>query len=171
MTKVCTEDVYWEGIRKANSDRDRITGDMRSFIEIVPDGDGYKFVRDMDSYNAAGVKADDIPGWYDAQQYRCFRSSNSAVVSHENLLLTQPKYNTRITIDSVLTYTEYAKYYGGRPAGCARQERLYLQRHARLHHRYHRPERQCPLLRRQGLRPLVRLDVHRQRRDAHFGCR
>ena len=81
MTKVCTEDVYWEGIRKANSDRDRITGDMRSFIEIVPDGDGYKFVRDMDSYNAVGVKADDIPGWYDAQQYRCFRSSNSAVVS------------------------------------------------------------------------------------------
>ena len=111
MTKVCTEDVYWEGIRKANSDRDRVTGDMRSFIEIVPDGDGYKFVRDMDAYNAAGVKADDIPGWYDAQQYRCFRSSNSAVVSHENLLLTQPKYNTRITIDSVLTYTEYAKYY------------------------------------------------------------
>ena len=111
MKKVCTEDVYWEGIRKANSDRDRITGDMRSFIEIVPDGDGYKFVRDMDSYNAVGVKADDIPGWYDAQQYRCFRSSNSAVVSHENLLLTQPKYNTRITIDSVLTYTEYAKYY------------------------------------------------------------
>ena len=111
MTKVCTEDVYWEGIRKANSDRDHVTGDMRSFIEIVPDGDGYKFVRDMDSYNAVGVKADDIPGWYDAQQYRCFRSSNSAVVSHENLLLTQPKYNTRITIDSVLTYTEYAKYY------------------------------------------------------------
>lgn len=111
MTKVCTEDVYWEGIRKANSDRDRVTGDMRSFIEIVPDGDGYKFVRDMDAYNAVGVKADDIPGWYDAQQYRCFRSSNSAVVSHENLLLTQPKYNTRITIDSVLTYTEYAKYY------------------------------------------------------------
>ncbi len=111
MKKVCTEDVYWEGIRKANSDRDRVTGDMRSFIEIVPDGDGYKFVRDMDSYNAVGVKADDIPGWYDAQQYRCFRSSNSAVVSHENLLLTQPKYNTRITIDSVLTYTEYAKYY------------------------------------------------------------
>ena len=111
MTKVCTEDVYWEGIRKVNSDRDRVTGDMRSFIEIVPDGDSYKFVRDMDSYNAAGVKADDIPGWYDAQKYRCFRSSNSAVVSHENLLLTQPKYNTRITIDSVLTYTEYAKYY------------------------------------------------------------
>lgn len=111
MQKVCTEEVYWEGIRKANTDRNGVTGDMRSFIEIVPNGDGYKFVRDMADYNAVGVKADDIDGWYDAQQYRCFRSSNSAVVAHETLLLTQPQYNTRITIDSVLSYTEYAKYW------------------------------------------------------------
>ena len=111
MRLVCTEDVYWEGIRKANADRDHVTGDMRSFIEIVPATTGYKFIRNMDSYNAVGVKADDIPGWYDAQQYRCFRSSNNAVVAHETLLVTQPKYNTRITVDSVLTYTQYAKYY------------------------------------------------------------
>lgn len=111
MQKVCTEEVYWEGIRKANTDRNGVTGDMRSFIEIVPNGDGYKFVRDMADYNAVGVKADDIDGWYDAQQYRCFRSSNSAIVAHETLLLTQPRYNTKITIDSVLSYTEYAKYW------------------------------------------------------------
>ena len=96
MRLVCTEDVYWEGIRKANADRDHVTGDMRSFIEIVPATTGYKFIRNMDSYNAVGVKADDIPGWYDAQQYRCFRSSNNAVVAHETLLVTQPKYNTHI---------------------------------------------------------------------------
>ncbi len=111
MTKVCTEDVYWEGIRKANSDKEHVTGDLWSFIEVVPDGDGYKFIRNMDDYNFLGVKADDIPGWYDAQQYRCFRSSDNSVIAHENLLLTQPKYNTTVTIDSVLTYTEYAKYY------------------------------------------------------------
>ena len=111
MKLVCTEDVYWEGIRKANADRDHVTGDMRSFIEIVPATTSYKFIRNMDSYNAVGVKADDIPGWYDAQQYRCFRSSNNAVVAHETLLVTQPKYNTHITVDSVLTYTQYAKYY------------------------------------------------------------
>ena len=111
MKLVCTEEVYWEGIRKANADRDHVTGDMRSFIEIVPATTGYKFIRNMDSYNAVGVKADDIPGWYDAQQYRCFRSSNNAVVAHETLLVTQPKYNTHITVDSVLTYTQYAKYY------------------------------------------------------------
>ena len=111
MKLVCTEDVYWEGIRKANADRDHVTGDMRSFIEIVPATTGYKFIRNMDSYNAVGVKADDIPGWYDAQQYRCFRSSNNAVVAHETLRVTQPKYNTHITVDSLLTYTQYAKYY------------------------------------------------------------
>ena len=33
------------------------------------------------------------------------------VVAHENLLVTQPTYNTEVTIDSVLSYTEYAKYY------------------------------------------------------------
>lgn len=33
------------------------------------------------------------------------------MVAHETLLVTQPKYNTRITVDSVLTYTQYAKYY------------------------------------------------------------
>ena len=111
MKLVCTEDVYWEGIRKTNADRDHVTGDMRSFIEIVPATTGYKFIRNMDSYNAVGVKADEIPGWYDTQQYRCFRSSNSAVVAHETLRVTQPKYNTRITVDSLLTYTQYAKYY------------------------------------------------------------
>ena len=111
MKKVCTEDVYWEGIRSANTDRGNVTGDMQSFIEIVPDGDGYRFIRNMNDYNMCGVKADDIPGWYAAQKYRCFRSSNSSVVAHETLLVTQPQYNTRVTIDSVLTYTEYAKYY------------------------------------------------------------
>ena len=111
MKLVCTEEVYWEGIRKTNADRDHVESDMRSFIEIVPATTGYKFIRNMDSYNAVGVKADEIPGWYDAQQYRCFRSSNSAVVAHETLRVTQPKYNTRITVDSLLTYTQYAKYY------------------------------------------------------------
>ena len=111
MKRVCTEDVYWQGIRKANSDKSNVKFDMQSFIEIVPDGDGYKFIRNMDDYNFTGVKADDIDGWYDAQKYRCFRSSDPSVVAHENLLLTQPEYNTDVTIDSVLTYTEYAKYY------------------------------------------------------------
>ena len=111
MKKVCSADVYWEGIRNANTDKSNVSFDMRSFIEIVPNGDGYKFIRSMDDYNAVGVKADEIDGWYASEQYRCFRSSVPNVVAHENLLVTQPTYNTEVTIDSVLSYTEYAKYY------------------------------------------------------------
>lgn len=111
MKKVCTEDVYWEGIRKANTARDNVTGDLWSFMEIVPDGDGYKFLRASAESQWLGVKADDIDGWYNSEQYRCFRSSVPSVVAHEKLSVTKPQYNTHVKIDSVLTYVEYGKYY------------------------------------------------------------
>ena len=111
MKKVCTEEVYWDGIKKANSAKDNITGDMWSFIEIVPDGDGYKFIRTADDAKGVGVKADSIDGWYASEKYRCFRSSKDTVIKHENLLLTKPQYNTSVKIDSVLSYSEYSKYY------------------------------------------------------------
>ena len=111
MKKVCTEDVYWEGIRKANTARDSVTGDLWPFMEIVPDGDGYKFLRTSAESQWLGVKADDIDGWYNSEQYRCFRSSVPSVVAHEKLSGTKPQYNTHVKIDSVLTYVEYGKYY------------------------------------------------------------
>lgn len=111
MKKVCTEDVYWEGIRKANTARDNVTGDLWPFMEIVPDGDGYKFLRTSAESQWLGVKADDIDGWYNSEQYRCFRSSVPSVVAHEKLSVTKPQYNTHVKIDSVLTYVEYGKYY------------------------------------------------------------
>lgn len=111
MKKVCTEDVYWEGIRKANTARDSVTGDLWPFMEIVPDGDGYKFLRTSAESQWLGVKVDDIDGWYNSEQYRCFRSSVPSVVAHEKLSVTKPQYNTHVKIDSVLTYVEYGKYY------------------------------------------------------------
>ena len=111
MKKVCTEDVYWEGIRKANTARDNVTGDLWSFMEIVPDGDGYKFLRTSAESQWLGMKVDDIDGWYNSEQYRCFRSSVPSVVAHEKLSVTKPQYNTHVKIDSVLTYVEYGKYY------------------------------------------------------------
>ena len=61
--------------RKANTARDSVTGDLWPFMEIVPDGDGYKFLRTSAESQWLGVKADDIDGWYNSEQYRCFRSS------------------------------------------------------------------------------------------------
>ena len=80
-------------------------------MEIVPDGDGYKFLRTSAESQWLGVKADDIDGWYNSEQYRCFRSSVPSVVAHEKLSVTKPQYNTHVKIDSVLTYVEYGKYY------------------------------------------------------------
>lgn len=111
MQKVCTEDVYWEGIKSANTDKGNVKSDLRPFIEIVPEGEGYKFIRTADDYSAVGVKTDELGGWYASELYRCFRSSVPSVVAHENLLVTKPTYNTSVKIDSVLSYTEYAKYY------------------------------------------------------------
>lgn len=111
MTKVCTADVYWNGIKKANSDKDHVTGDLQWFFEIVPDGDDYKFIRTSDESKWVGVKVDDIDGWYASEKYRIFRSSIPSVIAHENLLVTQPEYNTPVKIDSVLTHAVYGKYY------------------------------------------------------------
>ncbi len=113
MKKVCTEEVYWDCIRNGNTDKTNITSDLKWFKEILPaDNDkGYTFITNVDDWNQCGVLAEDIPGWYDSQQYRAFRSSQPDIIRHENLLVTMPQYNTQVTIDSVLSYTEYAKYW------------------------------------------------------------
>lgn len=44
------------------------------------------------------------------QDWRLFKSSNSSVVTAENLKVTQPRYNTKVTISSRLTSEKYARY-------------------------------------------------------------
>lgn len=111
MAKVCTPEVYWNGIKKANRDKDHVTGDLQWFFEIVPDGDGYKFIRTEKEFKRVGVKADSFDGWEAHEKYRTFRSSVDAVIAHEKLSVTQPEYNTPVKIDSVLTHAVYGKYY------------------------------------------------------------
>mgnify|MGYP002524274004 CR=1 FL=1 len=125
MSRVCTEAVYWEGIRKANTSRDSITGDLQPFVEIVPtdDGQGYKFLRGVVNARNVGVKVDKFDGWEAHEKYRTFRSSVNGVINHETLLIARdpgdthgealsfPEYNTPVKIDSLLTHAVYGKYY------------------------------------------------------------
>ena len=113
MAKVCTPEVYWDGIKKANTSKDNITGDLYSFVEIIPAANeqGYEFIRGAVNARDVGVKADSFGGWEKHEKYRTFRSSVDAVIKHENLLVTQPEYNTPVKIDSVLTHAVYGKYY------------------------------------------------------------
>lgn len=115
MEKVCTSDVYWAGIRDTNTAKDDITADLHPFTEIVPDGEGYRFVYGTAGKTYQNVEVDDLYDTSDINQtgtpYRTFRSSNNAVIAHESLLVTKPEYDSQITIDSLLTHSVYGKYY------------------------------------------------------------
>ena len=105
-------DTYWNGIKGENTDKEAVTKDLTSFVEILPDGKGgVTYVKGMNDITFDGIEADDIPGWYDAQIYRSFRSSRPSVVEHELLRVHQPEYNTTVKVDSVLTYTKFAQYW------------------------------------------------------------
>lgn len=115
MKKVCTSDVYWAGIKGANTDKNDVTVKLQPFKEIVPDGDGYRFVYPADNNTYQYVEVDDLYDTSDINQtgipYRTFRSSNNAVITHESLLVTKPEYDSQIKIDSLLTHSVYGKYY------------------------------------------------------------
>ena len=115
MKKVCTSDVYWEGIKDTNTTKDDITANLHGFMEIVPDGDGYRFVYLSKDRMYQYVEVDDLIDTSDIDQtgipYNKFRSSNNAVITHQNLLVTKPEYDSQITIDSLLTHSVYGKYY------------------------------------------------------------
>lgn len=105
-------DTYWNGIKGGNNDKEAVTKDLTSFVEILPDGKGgVTYVKGMNDITFDGIEADDIPGWYDAQIYRSFRSSRPSVVEHELLRVHQPEYNTTVKVDSVLTYAKFAQYW------------------------------------------------------------
>lgn len=115
MEKVCTSDVYWEGIKDTNTAKDDITANLHGFMEIVPDGDGYRFVYLSKDRMYQYVEVDDLIDTSDIDQtgipYNKFRSSNNAVITHQNLLVTKPEYDSQIKIDSLLTHSVYGKYY------------------------------------------------------------
>lgn len=115
MKKACTSDVYWAGIKGANTDKNDVTVKLQPFKEIVPDGDGYRFVYLSKDRMYQYVEVDDLIDTSDIDQtgipYNKFRSSNNAVIAHESLLVTKPEYDSQIMIDSLLTHSVYGKYY------------------------------------------------------------
>ena len=116
MTEVTQEEVYWQSIRGENTDKKHITTDLHPFYKIVKnDIGGYDYPTLDQVKNVEGIYTDDYPG-YDpmasyGETYRTFYSSRRNIIKYESLLLTQPEYNTEVTIKSWLTYTQYAKYY------------------------------------------------------------
>lgn len=96
-------------------DANAVSADMHAFQKAYLDADGnlaWSYSKATTDSTDLGVVPVDLPG-YDAmsgQDWRLFKSSNSSVVSAENLKVTQPQYNTKVTISSRLTSEKYARY-------------------------------------------------------------
>ena len=114
MKEVCNEDVYWNGIKGENTDKNHITGNLKPFEEILKNADGStEYIRGAVNITFGGIDVDDLPG-YDAmhsQPWRQFRTSYQNVIASETLQVTKPEYDTQVTIDSVFTHTEMSKYW------------------------------------------------------------
>lgn len=92
-----------------------VTGDMHAFQKAYLDADGnlaWSYNKATTDSTSLGIVPVDLPG-YDAmsgQDWRLFKSSNSSIVSAENLKVTQPQYNTKVVVSSRLTSEKYARY-------------------------------------------------------------
>lgn len=96
-------------------DASAVSTDMHAFQKAYLDADGnlaWSYNKATTDSTSLGIVPVDLPG-YDAmsgQDWRLFKSSNSSIVSAENLKVTQPQYNTRVVVSSRLTSEKYARY-------------------------------------------------------------
>ena len=102
---------YFDGIRNANTDEKNILTDLHPFQEAYLDADGQLvWVYDPADLTGSGIVPVAMDGWSESEQWRLFRSSNSRVISHENLLVTRPAEDKTVTIRSELSSETLGKY-------------------------------------------------------------
>ena len=102
---------YFDGIRNANTDAKNILTDLHPFQEAYLDADGQLvWVYDNADLTGSGIVPVAMDGWSESEQWRLFRSSNSHVISHENLLVTRPAEDKTVTIRSELSSETLGKY-------------------------------------------------------------
>lgn len=96
-------------------DASAVSTDMHAFQKAYLDADGnlaWSYNKATTDSTSLGIVPVDLPG-YDAmsgQDWRLFKSSNSSIVSAENLKVAQPQYNTKVVVSSRLTSEKYARY-------------------------------------------------------------
>lgn len=112
-------------------DADGVTGGLSTFQKAYRAEDGsLAWARDYATAGAAGdgivtddLEPDDemgvVPGHW-------FKSSNATVVAHDTLNVTQPDYDTEVTITSSLSSEKYARYAGRYANDAAWGEKLTL---------------------------------------------
>ena len=92
-----------------------VTANMHAFQKAYLDADGklaWSYDKATTDAAGSGIVPVELEGYDDmsGQQWRLFKSSDTSVVSAENLLVTRPEYNTKVTITSRLSSEKYARY-------------------------------------------------------------
>ena len=92
-----------------------VTANMHAFQKAYLDADGklaWSYDKATTDAVGSGIVPVELEGYDDmsGQQWRLFKSSDTSVVSAENLLVTKPEYNTKVTITSRLSSEKYARY-------------------------------------------------------------
>ena len=122
---------YFDGINDGKyADKDSITGNLHAFCEMSLDEQGKPvWAYDVNDKTGTGIIPDDYQdgslgqtGW----PYNRFKSSNNAIVTHENLLVTRPENSTKITISSLLSSEKYGKFAKDHPNN-EKLQKLYKQ--------------------------------------------
>lgn len=91
-------------------DASNVTGNLHAPLKVY--GQGYAVNWCYSSEEAAGHYGfvfSELPGGTE-NTYRLLRSSKPSVIAHENLILTQPEYNTKVTISGRLKSERFARY-------------------------------------------------------------
>lgn len=116
---------YAAALLGTNASSDEVVDDLDTFQSASPAEDGsIIWARTSTDCDDAGVVPVGLPG-YDpmgSAQWRLFRSSRPSVVAHENLLVTQPAYNTKVRIDSTLTYKAFESLAEAHPQNIKLQQ-------------------------------------------------
>lgn len=91
-----------------------VTGNLHAPLKVYGQGSGLGSAVNWcytteEAAGHYGFVFSELPGGTEST-YRLLKSSKPSVISHENLVLTQPEYNTKVTISGCLKSERFARY-------------------------------------------------------------
>lgn len=91
-------------------DASNVTGSLHAPLKVYGQGLGVNWCYSAEeAAGHYGFVFSELPGGTE-NTYRLFKSSKPGVIAHENLILTQPEYNTKVTISGRLKSERFARY-------------------------------------------------------------
>lgn len=91
-------------------DASNVTGSLHAPLKVYGQGLGVNWCySDEEAAGHYGFVFSELPGATE-NTYRLLKSSKPGVIAHENLILTQSEYNTKVTISGRLKSERFARY-------------------------------------------------------------